>query len=581
MIERKKIVLFGVAGAGKTTKCLEYIKEFLKEYNLMDIAFTTYTKAGIDSIRTKLKEAEIYCPENSYFRTMHSITWRLSGFTREQIITPSEMKDFFETKKIPFKDRQEEDDKTIGEYYLEFYEYYQNQNAKKISIATEAELRDALDQKYEDDDKITRNEMEQMLMIHKEFIKWKEEANKKVHSDSLIEVLEKQIDIPCKVLIVDEAQDLYLLQQKIINMWIEDFNKDYFLLAGDDDQTVHEWAGSKPNWLIEQAKTVSGEDRIILDKSYRCPKKICDLSNSILRNIKYRQEKWLFPVKQEEGKIESFQSFRYNEVIDKIKKEYSELPKGEQMYILFRANKFRNEFAQSLFEQCNIPFSFLNKDGSSPYSLKFCCINNAIYKLVNGKGLTFQEAKYLTLSLPVQKLVKGMKTKFRKGKDLPKEITRDFYFKEVCPIGLSAYEDKFDLKEYLIRNLEYVNVGKKNAEENSKKNDFINHKLRSFNQLIEFMGFDDPDDDKAEVRIVLPLQLGTFHASKGLQAYKVFVFLNTRWFWAEINDSELRCLYVAVSRSKSDLFMGYFAGFDTPSDPSLLEFWNKLKCVTL
>jgi ATP-dependent exoDNAse (exonuclease V) beta subunit len=47
---------------------------------------------------------------------------------------------------------------------------------------------------------------------------------------------------------------------------------------------------------------------------------------------------------------------------------------------------------------------------------------------------------------------------------------------------------------------------------------------------------DDPDDDKAEIKIVLPLQLGTFHASKGLQAETVFVFLNTRWFWNDIND---------------------------------------------
>ena len=190
MIEHEKVILFGVAGAGKTTKCLEYIRTFLKDYNIMDIAFTTYTRAGIASILDKLKEAKIYCPENGYFRTLHSITWRLSGFTREQMILPSELKKFFEQQKIPFKNREDENEKTIGEYYLDFYEYYQNQNAKKISIATKAELQDALDQKYEDDDKITRNEMEMLLMIHELFIKWKDENNKKVHSDSLIEVLE-------------------------------------------------------------------------------------------------------------------------------------------------------------------------------------------------------------------------------------------------------------------------------------------------------------------------------------------------------------------------------------------------------
>lgn len=581
MIEKNKIVLFGVAGAGKTTKCLEYIRTFLKEYNIMDIAFTTYTRAGIDSIRKKLQENQIYCPENSYFRTMHSITWRLSGFTREQMILPSELKKFFEQQKIPFKDRDDENEKTIGEYYLDFYEYYQNQNAKKISTATKAELQDALDQKYEDDDKITRNEIEMLLMIHELFVAWKDENNKKVHSDSLIEVLEKKIDIPVNVLIVDEAQDLYLLQQKIIEMWVTDFNKDYLLVAGDDDQTVHEWAGSKPDWLINQSTTVKEENKIILENTYRCPVKVCEVANEVLDHIKYRQPKKLVPVKKEKGELTCFQSYRYNEIIEQIKNDFYKLPKGKEMYILFRANKFRNEFAKGLFEQCNIPFSFLNKDGSSPYSLKFCCINNAIYHLVNRQDLSFQEAKYLTLSLPAPKLVKGMKTKFRKGKDLPKVITADWYLNNVCPLGLTSFEDKFDLKQHLLKNLEYAYVGKKNAEENSKKNDFIKQKLFSFNQLIEFKGFDDPDDEKSEVKIILPLQLGTFHASKGLQANTVFVFLNTRWFWNDINDSELRCLYVAVSRSEANLRVGYFTGFETPSDPSLLEFWNRLESVTL
>lgn len=581
MIEKKKIVLFGVAGAGKTTKCLEYIKGFLKEYNLMDIAFTTYTRAGIASILEKLKEENIYCPDSSYFRTMNSITWRLSGFTKEQQITPSELKDFFKSKNIPYKDREKEDDKTIGEYYLEFYEYYQNQNAKPINKATEPEIKDALEQKYEDDDKITRNEMEHMIEINKLFIEWKELNNKKVYSDSLIEVLYKQIDVPVKVLIVDEAQDLYLLQQRIIEMWVTDFNKDYLLVAGDDDQTVHEWAGSKPDWLIQQAETVNPEDKIILENTYRCPKVVCDLSNKVLSRIGYRQEKKLIPIKKEVGSYNSFQAFRYNELIVEIKNAYHALPKGKQMFILFRANKFRNEFAQALFEQCNIPFSFLNKDGSSPYSLKFCCINNAIYKLVNKQDLTFQEAKYLTLSIPAPKLIKGIKTKFRKGKDLPKVITTEWYLRDVCPMGLKFFEDRFDLKQDLIKTLEYDYVGVKNAEEHSKKNDFIRQKLMSFNQLIEFKGFDDPDDEKAEIKIVLPLQLGTFHASKGLQADKVFVFLNTRWFWNEINDSELRCLYVAISRCAMDLKVGYFTGFETPSDPALLEYWNKLLRVTL
>ena len=71
MSVQKTILLFGVAGSGKTTKCLDLIKDFIsKGYAIDDICFTTYTKAGIASIKEKLEEANIFLPEENYFNTL-------------------------------------------------------------------------------------------------------------------------------------------------------------------------------------------------------------------------------------------------------------------------------------------------------------------------------------------------------------------------------------------------------------------------------------------------------------------------------------------------------------------------------
>jgi len=113
------------------------------------------------------------------------------------------------------------------------------------------------------------------------------------YSDALIKVVENKIDLPVKILIVDEAQDLFPSQIKVIQQWIQQSNIDLFVLSGDDDQCVHEWAGSDPKFIIE----TKCDEEIVLDKSYRCPKNVCELANKILKKIDYRRKNGYIQIK--------------------------------------------------------------------------------------------------------------------------------------------------------------------------------------------------------------------------------------------------------------------------------------------
>jgi len=552
----KKIALFGVAGSGKTTKALEMIKEKIKEYQLEEIAFTTYTRAGVESIKEKLEKAGIILPKINYFRTIHSICWRLCEYDTKQKITNKEQEEFFNKLKVAYKNREEEDVKTIGEYYLEFYEKFQNRYCKKIDLATEVEILDALKTFYETDENIGGSEIIQLTEINKFFIKWKNENNKKMYSDALIETLEQKINLPVKIMIIDEAQDLYALQQKIVEMWFEEFEKELVIIAGDDDQCVHEWAGANPKFLINFSEE-KADETILLDKTYRCNQKIVELCNKILLEINYRKEKFM-KTELPPGEIEFEISQNYKDVLKRIKKE-------EKTFVLFRTNRFKKEFADTLFEFENIPFGFIDKN-QSKYSKKFCCINNAIQKLSKGEDINLQEAKYLILVTPATKLKRGIKSKFKKGKELMVRYTPTYFFNEIMPLNLYKYSEGFELKQYLVENISFgINAADQVVKE--RKNDKIKNKLLCFDEIIEI------NEEKNQFEH--NLQLGTFHSSKGLEAENVIVITNTIPYWAKIDDSELRNLYVACSRAKKRLFVTFYP-FNANSTSELWDFCKNL-----
>ena len=113
MITKKGMKLFGVPGAGKTTYCLhiikkivghrDIIKEVLEDWDKINfnfyidqVAFTSFTKASIKSIKEKLEKNNIYIPEDYNFKTLNSLTWKLSEFSPKQIFTEHDKKLFFD-----------------------------------------------------------------------------------------------------------------------------------------------------------------------------------------------------------------------------------------------------------------------------------------------------------------------------------------------------------------------------------------------------------------------------------------------------------------------------------------------------
>ena len=107
-----------------------------------------------------------------------------------------------------------------------------------------------------------------------------------IHSFAdMIEVfIEKGKTPPLDVLIVDEAQDLAELNWRLVEKLARDIPTIY--IAGDDDDAIYVWNGAKPERFV----SFSGES-VVLNQSFRIPKKVHTLAEKISKRIKNRQEK--------------------------------------------------------------------------------------------------------------------------------------------------------------------------------------------------------------------------------------------------------------------------------------------------
>ena len=97
--------------------------------------------------------------------------------------------------------------------------------------------------------------------IEKEINNYKSAHNLIDFTDMIQQFLDKGNTPKFKVIFVDEAQDLSLIQWAMIKKIEEDTNCDVWI-AGDDDQAIFGWAGADVDSFINwEAK------EILLDKS--------------------------------------------------------------------------------------------------------------------------------------------------------------------------------------------------------------------------------------------------------------------------------------------------------------------------
>ncbi len=93
------------------------------------------------------------------------------------------------------------------------------------------------------------------------------------------------------VIFADEAQDLNAMQLQLIRKWGR--HAEYFIVAGDDDQTIYSFTGATPEAFLDP--DIPDDHKIILKQSFRVPRAVHAFAEGLVKPLTRRQAKEYLP----------------------------------------------------------------------------------------------------------------------------------------------------------------------------------------------------------------------------------------------------------------------------------------------
>ena len=282
-----RTIIYGPPGTGKTYTLLEHIEKFLSNTDPDKIGYFTFSKNAAEEGKQRAAEKfNLDFKDLPYFQTLHSFCFNQLGLSKDQVMKEKHYKDLGEKVGVELEGVRQDDD-------YEGVFHSKNPYIQLIGVARSKEIDPIKYYHQTDNFKISLNKLE---IITDELKNYKEQHGLVDFSDMIEKFLEKGTPPKLRVMFVDEAQDLSLIQWKLVRK-IEEASEDSFI-AGDDDQGIYKWNGAHVNTFINLEGT-----RKILEQSQRVPKKPFMLADRIISKVRNRVTKKYLP-KEFEGDVQ-------------------------------------------------------------------------------------------------------------------------------------------------------------------------------------------------------------------------------------------------------------------------------------
>lgn len=280
----KTTAIFGPPGTGKTTRMMNIVDECLTEgYKPDEIMYLSFTKAAAGEVvrRMGVKRSDTVS-------TIHSACYRLQNLGGAAVVDFNKLRAFGTKIGISFKGQSDDAQETmeLGDQYLSIYQLARNR------------MRD-FQEEYEESDR--PGDQGQFKFFVDSYDSWKASNGLIDFTDMLDLYSVEPREHRCKVVFVDEAQDLSPLQWDVINEMVQFASVERVYIAGDDDQAIFEWAGANPHGMTEFMEKY-GSEKIVLDQSYRLPASVHAVVNRISDRIVQRESK-VYKPRAEVGEV--------------------------------------------------------------------------------------------------------------------------------------------------------------------------------------------------------------------------------------------------------------------------------------
>ncbi|ARI78330.1 ATP-dependent helicase [Halobacillus mangrovi] len=393
---------------------------------------------------------------------------------------------------------------------------------------------------------------------------------------------------------VDEFQDSSLKQYELVKMLSEKHGN--LFVVGDPDQTIYEWRGADPQYIVEFEKFFKDSQTIFLNQNYRSTPEILSLGNALIQNNYFRVDKDMetknppgVKVVHYHGKDE-IQEAKW--VVEKIQ-EITETKQAsyKDIAVLYRAN-YLSRFIEQELIQHNIEYTIFGgfkffdrleiKDALAHLrmiavgdDLSFSRIVNVPKRQIGKKRMNFLREKAEQDNLTLYETLKTYAGHERMRRtdarsfieaieymrSRKEELTVSELLQEAMQkTGYEAYRREDGDQERLDNLTELLHSIVQYEQTLGEDID-----LDEYLQMISLYTDDDRDDQVDSVKMM------TIHTAKGLEFPYVFVVGMTESVLPNVRalrerkeralEEERRLAYVAVTRAERELYLTESEGF--------------------
>ncbi|MCL4871054.1 MAG: ATP-dependent helicase [Anaerolineae bacterium] len=369
-------LVFAVAGAGKTTAMVHRIERLVREqlFPAEQILATSFARANVQDLRQAMKQWP-HCGR-VHLRTLHSLGYqiirqaqdqglvrglRLGGDDDEEGSGGQSVlsKTLHEARRrnLPFKKELDGLDWQDFLAYVGFckgnlhYAHLERANlpAAALKLASQAE---------------PPPQLPWYLDLYRLYEEVRQQQGAITFDDMLLTAWELLLRFPplaerlrqmYQCVLVDEFQDINLVQSELLDLLTPHRN---YMAIGDDDQTIYEWRGANPRFILEFAQRYNAQTYLIND-NFRCPAAPLILANQVIRFNQKRHPKQLSLTKGFHGQTHLHQVKEVAAMAEEIGRQiaaaYQQGLSYNDIAVLVRINAQTPYIEQNLINH-NIPY---------------------------------------------------------------------------------------------------------------------------------------------------------------------------------------------------------------------------------
>jgi superfamily I DNA/RNA helicase len=359
---RYKVI--GPPGTGKTRRLLNEVHKYVQQGTPLDqIGYFAFTRKAAGEARDRFlaKNEHLTKKDIKYFQTLHSLAFNTLGLKEENVMQEGNYKAIGETCGIQIKYAAYETNNFNGIF---------SSNSEYLSLINLARVKQiSAEQQFDLNEHLTWITRGKLTAIEKEINNYKHTHGLIDFTDMVQKFLDKGKSPTFKVIFVDEAQDLSLIQWSMIKKIEEETQCDVWV-AGDDDQAIFGWAGADVNSFIKwQSRNIA------LTKSERVPRLIQTKALDIIQRIYINRIPKDYLPKDAEGNI--YQRYKINDIdmtkgdwliLTRTKSLWKPIPPFLKRKGLYFSTVEGNSIGKTLYEDIQTWNEF--KQGLAPPDIK-------------------------------------------------------------------------------------------------------------------------------------------------------------------------------------------------------------------